>query len=82
MSYGPRNTVFKRYEKVWKTKEFMVRGLKELWDRRPHAHLKNGIMVSDAHMGHITEKVKTLTLNRDVLIIPQATLLSNRFLMY
>jgi len=40
----------------------MVKGLKEVWDRRPHAYLKNGIiLVSDAHMGHIREKVKTIT---------------------
>jgi hypothetical protein len=45
--------------------EIMVKGLKEVWDRRPHAHLKNGrILVSDAHMGHIIEKVKTLTLKQ------------------
>jgi hypothetical protein len=51
--------------------ELMVKGLKEVWDIRPHAHLKNGrILLSDAHMGLITEKAKTLT----VLLTPQATL--------
>ena len=45
--------------------ELMVKLFKEVWDRRPHTHLKNGrILVSDAHMGHITEKVKTLTLKQ------------------
>jgi hypothetical protein len=44
-----------------KKEEHMVKGLKEVWDRRLHAPLKNGrILVSDAYMGHITEKVKTL----------------------
>ena len=49
----------------------MVKGLKEVWDIRPHAHLKNGrILLSDAHVGLITQKAKTLT----VLLTPQATL--------
>jgi hypothetical protein len=62
--------------------ETMVKGLKEVWDRRPHAHVKNGrIMVEYSHMSHITEKVKTLTLKQRCTSHTTSNTLNNRFLM-
>jgi hypothetical protein len=65
--------IFEYNEKGWMTEDLMVEWLKEVWHKRPGALLKKrGMLVLDAFMGHLTEKVKTLAsnlLNTDLVII-------------
>jgi hypothetical protein len=45
--------IFKCNQKGWMTEELMVEWLKDVWHRRPGAHLKKrGMLVLDAFKGH------------------------------